>query len=89
LLKCRALRIAAENNVLDVQVGHVVVEEVGPVAFILPLVCFEIAQIGCFRLHQDFGINVEYVAPIGVDIRCIIAINSGGPFNYAAISQQA
>ena len=43
LLKCRALWIAAENNILNVQMGRVIVEEVGPVAFILRLLCFEIA----------------------------------------------
>ena len=43
MLKCGALWVAAENNILNVQMGRVVVEEIGPVAFILRSVCVEIA----------------------------------------------
>lgn len=43
MLKCRALWVAAENNILNVQMGRVVVEEIGPVAFILRPVGVEIA----------------------------------------------
>ena len=42
MLKCGALWVA-EDNILNVQMGRVVVEEIGPVAFILRPVCVEIA----------------------------------------------